>query len=689
MAPIAIAGLLTFKFTPRSRSLASPVPLLLQSNHPPSEADVERIHQTIADVEAKRRAKARRSSLSLSQVNCPYTQFIEAHKAILSPCRRLPTELIVEIFLCCHSKFQNPKRNVVPWALSQVCHRWRIIALNMSTLWNDLPPMRLGALEKTQLKRQIALISTLLGRSGDSGLTFYLAKNISPTLDDAVVAMLFEHSERWMNISLSISEDVCTHFSKVKGRLSSLRSLNLLLTRTGHLHVDMFEVAPNLREVTLGSLTWPGIIKLPWSQLTSFTEDASRTDHIVAVFKFAADSLRKLNFITDQSWALFDESAVIRPTTLPNLTCLALQTPFETGLRTLLDSLTVPALQELVLKIFTRQPLADDALNLINRSECILQKLVIHTGPSQNIEPILKATPCLTILDINDPSQALICALTTVDTEGMVHQWAILPRLASLTIRVGHNFPSLGELNRLARVRCDLVLEQGTANIAELQPIKVFNVASPLRAQTMGQYFDVWAYARFAQRCYETFGLNACGIGTSSEPSSLKDAKKRLDGALCEISAINKNNMISRKEKLLKIVKHIEGLLDILENFDQAPENILYLYLKRIDFTLNCLVDTPIPLGTKLQFSKRIEVLIANWVSVLVSMSPPMKWGWQSEGFLTYISQNNGTARHIARIAFQRYRNTYADGRTGLSRKNLPADHDFKKPSPDIWQMDL
>lgn len=64
--------------------------------------------------------------------------------------------------------------------------------------------------------------------------------------------------------------------------------------------------------------------------------------------------------------------------------------------------------------------------------------------------------------------------------------------------------------------------------------------------------------------------------------------------------------------------------------------------MKRIDFTLNCLVDTPIPLQTKLQYSKRIEALIAKWASVLVSMSPTMKWGWQNDGFLTYLSENNG-----------------------------------------------
>lgn len=582
MAPITVAGLLPFKLSTRSKIPKSPVPLLLRSNDPPSTQDIARILQTIGEVEAKLKAKSNGASQSPSQGTgtCPYTQFIEAHKAILSPFRRLPTELIVEIFLHYRMKPHHLKHNSVPWTLSHICHRWRIIALNMPTLWSDLPSMRLGSMEKHHLKRRIASLSTLLTRSGNYGLTFHLAKTATATLDDAVLTMLFEHSERWASVSLFISEDVCAHFAKIKGRISSLRSLNLLLTRTGHLHVDMFEIAPKLREVTLGSLTWPGIVKLPWNQLTSFTEDASRTDHIVAVFKSAAESLQKLNFITDQSWALFDGSAVIRPTTLPNLTCLALQTPFETGLRSILDSLTVPALQELVLKIFTMQPLTTDALNLINRSRCMLRNLVIYTSPSQNIEPILKATPTLTTLDINDPSQTLICALTTVDTSGAHHQWALLPQLTSLTIRIAPTYPLLNELNRLARVRCDLFLEQGAANTADLHPLLVFNIASPLLTQNMGQNFDAWAHARFAQKCFETFGLSSRGSGGgASDSATLRDAKKRLDGELCEISAINKNTMISRKERLLKLAKHIDVLLDLLENFGESPEKVIYLYV--------------------------------------------------------------------------------------------------------------
>ncbi len=334
----------------------------------------------------------------------------------------------------------------------------------------------------------------------------------------------------------------------------------------------------------MGSVTWPGIVKLPWNQITDFTEDASRTDHIITVFHSSAEALQRLNFITDQSWALFDGTAVIRPTTLPNLTCLALQSPFETGLKSLLDALTLPTLQELVLKIFTEQSVTHEVANLLTRSHCMLRKLTIHTNPAQGIEQVLAAVPLLTTLDINDPAQNLICTLTSV-TAG--REWTLVPYLDSLTIRVGVKFTLLNELGRLARVRCDLALEgAAAAEPVHVHRLQEFNVACPLLAQNVDRGFDVWAAAQFAQHCFESFGLGGAG-----DPA-LKEAKKRLDGELCEISAVHKNNTMSRKARLVKLAKHVDILIGHLEHFDVAPESIIYLYVRVLSETcIHSLMD--------------------------------------------------------------------------------------------------
>ncbi len=247
MAP-TFTSLLFFKLNlkPRSKTLRPPSPALLRTNDPPTEQDISRIRDAIARVESKLKKKRNRTSQE------SYTKFLEAHKAILSLYRRLPTELIVEIFLYYHENPVDPQFNVVPWTLAHICHRWRIIALNTPALWRNLPPMRLMSVERPQLKWHLGRLSTLLARSGDSPITFCLTKTETHTLDDEIVTMLSEHSERWESICLTICESVCKHFSRIKGRVSALRSLRLLLTQTGNSSFDMFEVAPKLRQVTLG-----------------------------------------------------------------------------------------------------------------------------------------------------------------------------------------------------------------------------------------------------------------------------------------------------------------------------------------------------------------------------------------------------------------------------------------------------
>ena len=68
---------------------------------------------------------------------------IIAHKALLSPVRRLPTELLSEIFIHClpdqrkmdgnHDSFQKKE---APLFLRFVCRRWRVVSLSTQKLWS-------------------------------------------------------------------------------------------------------------------------------------------------------------------------------------------------------------------------------------------------------------------------------------------------------------------------------------------------------------------------------------------------------------------------------------------------------------------------------------------------------------------------------------------------------------------------
>ncbi|KAF9061803.1 hypothetical protein BDP27DRAFT_1234582, partial [Rhodocollybia butyracea] len=67
-------------------------------------------------------------------------KFIRAHRALLAPIRRLPVEVLSEIFLFCLPVDRNPVRSVkeAPLLLTRICRRWRDIALENPRLWTGI-----------------------------------------------------------------------------------------------------------------------------------------------------------------------------------------------------------------------------------------------------------------------------------------------------------------------------------------------------------------------------------------------------------------------------------------------------------------------------------------------------------------------------------------------------------------------
>ncbi|KAJ6581969.1 hypothetical protein B0H19DRAFT_893223, partial [Mycena capillaripes] len=63
--------------------------------------------------------------------------FVEGHKALLSPVRRLPLDVIQEIFIACIPTHRNcvMSASEAPVLLGRICSSWRAISLSMPRLW--------------------------------------------------------------------------------------------------------------------------------------------------------------------------------------------------------------------------------------------------------------------------------------------------------------------------------------------------------------------------------------------------------------------------------------------------------------------------------------------------------------------------------------------------------------------------
>ncbi|KAJ7089993.1 hypothetical protein C8R44DRAFT_720358 [Mycena epipterygia] len=173
--------------TTTTAQMESPFSEHLYTNYAPTEAEVKLIrahlvpHEAaLAQIESKLRA--------LSAERARLQEHIEAHQALLSYPRRIPQDIVEDIFLSCLPTQRNATINVAeaPLLLCQICSAWRSVALGMPRLWTTLhigdgPP------------RRWSMVGDWLGRSA----ALPLALSLSLNRTDPEMEILRASSERW------------------------------------------------------------------------------------------------------------------------------------------------------------------------------------------------------------------------------------------------------------------------------------------------------------------------------------------------------------------------------------------------------------------------------------------------------------------------------------------------------------
>ncbi|KAJ7196821.1 hypothetical protein GGX14DRAFT_504640, partial [Mycena pura] len=118
---------------------ASPYPKLLVTNSVPSDVQINEIQGFIGSAEAKisiiddQIAQMQRTLDRLGSRRVQLQDLVQSHRTVVSAIRRLPTDILGEIF----SQYLSARRYSFK-ALSHlvgVCERWRRIALASPLLW--------------------------------------------------------------------------------------------------------------------------------------------------------------------------------------------------------------------------------------------------------------------------------------------------------------------------------------------------------------------------------------------------------------------------------------------------------------------------------------------------------------------------------------------------------------------------
>lgn len=344
-------------------------------------------------------------------------KFIANHKGILSVIRRLPSEIIEEIFRWLSAILRREARSKPKWALpfayGQICSSWRGSALSVHSLWSLFPEIR-RPISHIGKELQVKYMTELLHRSRQSPIQFCIDVSswYNPIRD-----LLVQSSGRWQAVSTRGSAtDIYNFFHAIRGRIPNLESLTISVVFGASLDtLDMFQTAPKLREVKLSGYEISAI-KLPNHQLVDFCSLAIRNRNLLSHLTNA----HHLENLTCGEWdpITTNINAII---SLPSLKRLHIQ--LTRSSQTVLDFLTVPILEYLRISVILDATLLRSLAEMASRSESgnlpHLQELHIWSTLDkmpEGLDGVLRLTPALRILDTLIPSPRDILALASVNT---------------------------------------------------------------------------------------------------------------------------------------------------------------------------------------------------------------------------------------------------------------------------------
>ncbi|KAJ7473352.1 hypothetical protein FB451DRAFT_1249075 [Mycena latifolia] len=155
--------------------------------------------------------------------------YVAEHKALISPVRRLPLDIIQEIFIACMPTHRNCVMTAreAPVLLGRICSAWRNISLSTPRLWASLhvvepsPPFNVNssvdALFETKWAQRLETAKAWLERSGrcplsisfEGGLDYTNNMTPSPPIGHQHTALflaaLIPFAPRWQHISVTVT----------------------------------------------------------------------------------------------------------------------------------------------------------------------------------------------------------------------------------------------------------------------------------------------------------------------------------------------------------------------------------------------------------------------------------------------------------------------------------------------------
>ncbi|KAG5636207.1 hypothetical protein H0H81_008790 [Sphagnurus paluster] len=312
-----------------------------------------------------------------------------AHLRIaLAPHRRLPTEILAQIFVESAEDYFPHDLSVSPWALRSVCSRWRTISLNDIRLWRRLTISNTYNAYSNECRLSFPLsfiLDHLIPSEGPFSISLS-AHNAWKTME----AMIIPNLPRMIELSLSIDDifDLLHLITNPEFRIPEVVALEFRilpgfpvlpsgLSATGNVIAERgLMTAQKLRKLELSCAGFEEICRalllldFPWAQLVELDINNFNTNVLYTLNVLnQCQNLEKLSLSFTQRHSQPQPSQgvvqlALRPMTLPHLTFMEL-TDAEDHV---LSFFIVPALIELV--VDSKYLPVNEVIGLITKSRC-------------------------------------------------------------------------------------------------------------------------------------------------------------------------------------------------------------------------------------------------------------------------------------------------------------------------------
>ncbi|KAK7043143.1 hypothetical protein VNI00_008497 [Paramarasmius palmivorus] len=304
------------------------------TNYAPSPQEIYQIRQLLD--EPKRQLWILEAEIARLQAQHEELKaFIDDHNALSSPIRRVPIDILREIFVHCLPEDSLPCRNLreAPLLLTGICQRWREVATATPALWNRihiaLPfpeyPRNLTFF-RSFMRMRAQGVELWLGRAGSLPLTVSLW-GAMPSEQGAQIHYEASGLEEIGEIYVDFTRCLLSYSSRW-GSLS-LKVPSCILDFLGSHQFSQLDALMEIRSLT-GT-----------RRLRNYTDDATITHPLANIFTRSSNSLRilhideayfnlpvrweKLTDVTLSEWNTCERLNAFKALHLLSLSCVSLR----------------------------------------------------------------------------------------------------------------------------------------------------------------------------------------------------------------------------------------------------------------------------------------------------------------------------------------------------------------------------